>query len=126
MKVRIANNKIRFRLKEPEVNRFQAEGTIGEVLELGTGLSDQLKFTLVASDTPVIKIRNSSNEIAILVPHAQSKEWTSTGLVGFAAEVDTGKGKIVSVLIEKDFMCMDGREEDNLGSYPNPLADEQH
>jgi hypothetical protein len=126
MKVRIANNKMRFRLKEPEVNSFRADGTISEVLELGTGLNDHLKFTLVATETAEIKIHNSSNEISILVPQAQANKWTSTDLVGFDAEVDTGKGKMVSVLIEKDFMCMDGREEDNLGSYPNPLASEQH
>jgi hypothetical protein len=45
--------------------------------------------------------------------------------VGFSADVDSGKGRRISLLVEKDFMCMDGREEDNVGSYPNPLANEQ-
>jgi hypothetical protein len=39
-------------------------------------------------------------------------------MVGFDQEVETGKGKIISILFEKNFMCMDGREEDNAVSYP--------
>ena len=122
MKVRISGNKIRFRLKEPEVNQFQQKGIVSEVLEFGHNESEQIKFTLCESNTSTIDVQFKSNETMVLVPTAQAKEWTSTDLVGFDAEVDTGKGKNIGILVEKDFMCMDGREEDNVGSYPNPLA----
>ena len=122
MKVRISGNKIRFRLKEPEVNKFQQEGRVSEVLEFGLNDIDQIKFTLAKSLTDTIIAEFKNNETTIHVPEKQAKDWTSTPLVGFAEEVNTGKGKTVSILIEKDFMCMDGREEDNAGSYPNPLA----
>ena len=122
MKVRISGNKIRFRLKQPEVNQFQQEGSVSEVLEFGSNQNDQIKFTLSESNTSTIDVQFMSNETTVLVPKEQAKEWTSTDLVGFDAEVDTGKGKKIGILVEKDFMCMDGREEDNVGSYPNPLA----
>lgn len=122
MKVRISGNKIRFRLKEPEVSQFQQKGIVSEVLEFGNYESEQIKFTLCESNTSVIDVQFKSNETMVLVPKAQANEWTATDLVGFDAEVDTGKGKKIGILVEKDFMCMDGREEDNVGTYPNPLA----
>ncbi|GEO08827.1 DUF7009 family protein [Segetibacter aerophilus] len=122
MKVRISGNKIRFRLKEPEVKEFQQKGTVSEMLEFGSDEKDQLKFTLAENELDEINIRFVQNETTVSVPKTKADLWTSTELVGFEAEVDTGKGKTVSILVEKDFMCMDGREEENVGSYPNPLA----
>lgn len=122
MKVRISGNKIRYRLKEPEVKQFEEKGSISEVLEFGIEKNDQLKFTLTCDESNETSIKFSSNETVISIPKTLANKWTSTELVGFDAEVDTGKGKVISILVEKDFMCMDGREEDNIGSYPNPLA----
>src|SRR3954454_103388 len=122
MKVRIANNKIRFRLKEPEVRKFQQTGTVTEALQFGTGENEQVKFSLRKEDINEINVDFRLTEITVLVPFAQVEKWTSTELVGFEGEINTGKGKIISILVEKDFMCMDGREEDNAGSYPNPLS----
>jgi hypothetical protein len=42
--------------------------------------------------------------------------------VDFDAKVDTRKGRTISILVEKDFMCIDGSEAENEGAYPNPLA----
>jgi hypothetical protein len=122
MKVRIADNKIRFRLKEPEVKRLQLKGSITEVLEFGVDPGDRISFTIAESDTDTISVQLKNNEITVGVPKTKLTEWTSTELVGFDAAVDTNKGKIIDLLVEKDFMCMDGREEENEGSYPNPLA----
>ncbi len=121
MKVRISRNSIRFRLKEPEVKRFQQEGVISEVLEFGNNETEQLKFSLSQCQSDEINVQFQSNETTIFVPQTIAKDWTSTDLVGFEAEVNTGKGKIIFILVEKDFTCMDGREEDETGSYPNPL-----
>jgi hypothetical protein len=125
MKVRIAGNKIRFRLKEPEVQQLQQKKSVSEVLAFGESENEQLKFTLATGDIESISISFESGETTVLIPPALSAEWTSSALVGFDAEVDTGKGRTISLLVEKDFMCMDGREEDNLGSYPNPLIEKQ-
>ncbi len=123
MKVRISGNKIRYRLKEPEVEQFRQSGIISEVLEFGNKKNEQLKFSFSLCQSNRISLQYLLNEITIFVPTTQAENWTSTELVGFDAEVNTGKGKIVSILVEKDFKCMDGREEDNIGSYPNPSGD---
>ena len=122
MKVRLSGNTIRYRLKEPEVGMFHETGTITEVIQFGIAESDHLKFTLSVDESADTFICYDHNECTIFISATLAKEWTTTDLVGFNAEVDTGKGKMISILVEKDFKCMDGREEDNIGSYPNPLA----
>jgi hypothetical protein len=122
MKVRISGNKIRFRLKEPEVRRFQQDGIISEVLAFGFSQADQLTFTLKKVDESEMSVSFLSSQVSFYIPKARADDWTSTDLVGFEATVNTGQGKVILLLVEKDFKCLDAREEDNEGSYPNPLA----
>src|SRR5690349_19247261 len=102
MKVRISANKIRFRLKQYEVDAFANTGVVTEALQFGTKEDDQLKFTLRKEGINRIEVRFYQQETTVLVPLSLVTEWTSTELVGFNAVVDTGKGKNVSILVEKD------------------------
>lgn len=49
--------------------------------------------------------------------------WTDSDLVGFDAIVETSNGDGLKVLVEKDFKCLDGSDEDNVGAYPNPAKE---
>lgn len=120
MKVRIQKNSIRVRLKQPEVTQFQQQGKVSEVLEFGADVDDKLTFTLEAFNKPELAIEFKANTTVIYVPSTLAEEWTTSDLVGFDGKIDTGKGRTINILVEKDFVCMDGREEDNVGSYPNP------
>jgi hypothetical protein len=121
MKVRIQKNSIRFRLKQQEVNQFRQAGKVSEVLEFGADAENKLTFTLESFDEPELAVQFKANTTTIFVPLTLAEQWTTTELVGFDGRIDTGKGRTMSILVEKDFVCMDGREEDNVGSYPNPL-----
>ncbi len=120
MKVRISGNSIRFRLKQSEVQTFGEQGILSEVTEFGTSADDTLVFTLSVSSSNSFGISNSKNTIVIEVPEMRAKEWTQTGLVGFEQAIDTGKGKIIKILVEKDFKCLDGSDKENEDSFPNP------
>jgi hypothetical protein len=50
------------------------------------------------------------------------EHWSTTGEVGIAGEVDLGIRGTLSVLVEKDFACLDGSIDENLDTFPNPLA----
>lgn len=121
MKVRIANNKIRYRLKKPEVAHFALSGIVTETLAFGNDDAKNLRFSLQRSDDATISVRFQHNHTVIYVPAPLAEEWTTTERVGFEAEVITEENRKIAILVEKDFMCMDGREEENEGSYPNPL-----
>lgn len=122
MKIRILGNSIRFRLKQPEVSHFEKFGKVTEVIEFGPEASDQLCFNLEMYAGPELAVSFHSATTTIKVPQALGLEWVQTDLVGFNGKVNTGKGRTISVLIEKDFMCLDGQPEDNEGTYPNPMA----
>jgi hypothetical protein len=121
MKVRIQKNSLRFRLKQPEVNQFQQTGKVSEVLEFGANAENKLTFTLEAFNEADLAVQFKANTTTVFVPSTLAEEWTTSDLVGFDGLIDTDKGRRISILVEKDFVCMDGREEDNVGSYPNPL-----
>jgi hypothetical protein len=121
MKIRILANSLRFRLKQPEVSQFQHYGKVTEVLEFGPDPASQLRFVLEITDDAHLTVGFQANATTIGVPRALAEEWARTELVGFDGTIDTGRGRIVEVLVEKDFRCLDGRPEDNEGTYPNPL-----
>ncbi len=119
MKIRISNNSIRFRLKEPEVHQFNKEQILTEVLELGLSPVEQLKFSLEITSNTNFSIRYQINQTTLFIPEAVAKEWANTGAVGFEEKIDLGNGKTIKVLVEKDFVCADPPDAENKGAYPN-------
>ncbi len=121
MKIRIKGNSIRYRLKQPEVALFKKTGLVEETIAFGTQPNDQLHFRLELFSEPQLSIRYNEGMVTIYVPKALAQHWTETELVGFEGDLDSGKGRNIFVLVEKDFACLDGTEEENEGTYPNPL-----
>ena len=122
MKVRIAGNSIRFRLKQPEVTSFKVSGTVTERIEFGPESEDQIHFRLETYAEPHLSIDYEQNAVTVYVPEELAYRWTDTPLVGFDGKLNTAKGRTVSVLVEKDFACLDRGEDENEGTYPHPLA----
>jgi hypothetical protein len=121
MKIRLTRNSIRFRLKQPEVIIFEREGFLTEKAEFGSQEEDCLCFSLKSYDGAELIIQKEKNKVVVSIPQKLADQWTGSNLVGLDKEVNTDGGKTISLLIEKDFACLDGTEEDNAGSYPNPL-----
>lgn len=122
MKIRIQGNSLRYRLREPEVAEFKRAGRVSEAIQLGPGADDQLRFVLQASaDNSTITVLCSGKTTTICVPLPVAHKWTDTDLVGFDAAIEAGAGKPLKILVEKDFKCLNGPEEENEGAYPNPM-----
>ena len=122
MKVRISNNSLRFRLKQPEVEVLSRQRYLAEIVEFGTQQNEQLHFILRVSDDNNFSVDYEANKITISLAIQPAEQWFTTGLVGIDERIDTSKGKSISILVEKDFACLDGREEENEGTYPNPKS----
>lgn len=120
MKVRISGNSIRFRLKQPEVHRFQQTKEVVEVTAFGPASADKISFVLKASNSTGFSITYQSNTVTVEVPPQLCHEWTTTELVGFEQTIDTGKGESIKILVEKDFACLDRTALENEDTYPNP------
>lgn len=120
MKIRMQSNSIRYRLKEPEVNEFKNTGIITEHIQLGPDAGSSLRFILQKSDVKNIIVQSETNTTIILIPHDIANKWTDTSSVGFDAIIQLGNGTKLKVLVEKDFECLEGSQEENIGAYPNP------
>lgn len=119
MKVRINGNKLRLRLKQFEVKSFEETGTVSETMSFGPGDDQQLIFVMTKGDN-AFTITQSRTHILIEVPAAVADNWTSTGMVGFEETITANYGRQIMLLVEKDFECVDGNDEDNADTYPNP------
>jgi hypothetical protein len=122
MKIRIKGNHLRFRLRQYDLTTLCNSGSIVERIEFGETADEQISFSLEISNDENMTIVYKNNRVQIFIPRDLLDEWTNTEKVGIAGDIATGMNRTVSVLIEKDFACLDANEEDNTGTYPNPLA----
>jgi hypothetical protein len=118
MKIRIKGNSVRIRVTKSEVTRFTEEGRLEERTEFGDAV---LTYALQCSD----KYENpsadfKSNVVTVYVPTRVKKEWVETDQVGFKHKMDLGNDKTLSILVEKDFVCLDHTDEDQSDNFPNP------
>ena len=120
MKIRLLGNTIRLRTKMHETADLREKGMIEEVLEFGPDESARLRFQLYAGED-VFEIEQHEMTIRIIVPRTLIETWADTDLVGFEESITTSKGSMITVLVEKDFACLDGDREDEAGSYENPM-----
>lgn len=122
MKVRILGNTLRFRLRQQDVSQFEESGKVSQTTEFGQALSDKLSFILEVTKEEELAVKFDGNEVIVGVPKKLTAAWTGSDMVGFEGKIDTGEGRFVEVLVEKDFACLDAPEEENIGAYPNPNA----
>ena len=119
MKLRIKGNSIRLRLLRSEVDRFAAEGRISDEVRFGI---NALRYSLLMSDeAESIYSRFENNEITVFIPASAARNWATGEMVGFETvqAIDGGEG--LTILVEKDFVCVDRPEDpDRADAFPNP------
>lgn len=123
MKIRMKNNSVRLRLTQSEVATFAATGQVKEKIEFGLEPFQQLIYALESdAELKEIKALIENNRITIFVPRAEANEWTNTAQIGLEYEQKIGGGKLLRVLIEKDFACLEPRlGENETDAFPHPL-----
>jgi hypothetical protein len=123
MKLRLQSDSIRFRLKRGEVDHLAKVGRMEEQVVMGTGAENTFHYVLEASPTASsFQVQLRSNGIWIQVPAKIVSHWARGEEVGMEATLPLKDGAKLQVLIEKDFACLNGPEEENFDTFPNPLA----
>lgn len=112
MKIRILGNSIRYRLTRPEVSTLWEKGVLKEQTEFVEG---KLAYAIESTELDQLTIRFINNNILLDIPKFMVEELYTTDKVGF--QHTSG---LVSILIEKDFACLDNNAEDQLDKFPNP------
>jgi hypothetical protein len=113
MKIRIKGNSVRYRLTRSEVTRLWEKGFIEDQT---TFFTKTLRYYIEVTASDELKADFTLDDSIILyLPQKMIDAMQHTEIVGF----DNQHGP-VSLLIEKDFVCIDNTTEDQSDNYPNP------
>ncbi len=118
MKIRIKGNSIRYRLTKTEVEVFSKTGSFEDTTDFG---NRKLTYALKAkTGIALLEAEFSGDCICLYLAKEHSEQWFNSDQVGFSHTFQTAHGTSLSLLLEKDFVCMDNTGEDQSDHYPNP------
>jgi len=112
MKIRIRGNSLRYRLSKTEVAQLGAEGALEQRTEFA---GQPLIYAIESTKAAKLSADFTGNRIVLQMPQTMIDELNNTDKVGFEDRSGT-----VSLLVEKDFVCIDNTAEDQSDNYPNP------
>lgn len=120
MKIRIKGNSIRYRLTKTEVETFCETGSIKETTTFGNAL---FTYKLMAKKgVDVLEASFKEKTITMYLSEEERLTWATSDNVGFGTTMDLPHGERLSLLLEKDFVCLDETVEDQSDNYPNPKS----
>ena len=123
MKIRIKGNSVRYRLTQGEVKTLGTTGFLAEETCFGPGEEQTFTYALQTKDgIDGLEATFHSGKITLFIPSAAAKIWPGEDRVGFENKVEVAPGVSLSLLLEKDFACLDNTQEDQADHYPNPKA----
>lgn len=121
---------MRLRLLRGEVEQFGKIGRVVETIRFGASTDAHLSYVLEAdSEARQITTHFSNNLITVKIPALLAKNWVETEQVTLKAEQPVENGKqntaeaenVLKILIEKDFVCLDRKDDpDNADAFPHP------
>lgn len=117
MKIRINGNSIRFRLTRSEV---EALCSLGEYREETRMKTNTFTYAVKKSQEAGMRAVYSDGGITLWVNEKIVEGWDKNEIVGFEEVERTGNQSSLHMLLEKDFVCLDQRVEDQSDHYPNP------
>ena len=123
MKLRIRGDNVRLRLKRNEVDRIAAGISIVEKTHFPNAV---LTYRLDVSETDDISARFDNGSLVVSLPRSKGLDWAGTNQVSLHAEEIISGTESLSLLIEKDFSCIEPGHyrdcEDDEDTFPHPSA----
>ena len=120
VKLRILDNSIRLRLTRSEVDALSAEGLVAAETSFPGGR--EFRYELESSPASVSPAAFFSERVlTVRVPEDAVRAWANSDEVSIAGEQRLEDGATLSILVEKDFKCLTGREGEE-DMFEHPLA----
>lgn len=118
MKIRIKGDSIRYRLTQTEVKTFCEKGIYTETTHFRTSI---FTYALQAKEgITALQAEFNDHTITLFLPREECSVWSASDRIGYQNAIPLGDGKELSLLLEKDFACLDNTTEDQSDNYPNP------
>jgi len=99
---------------------------VEEKISLGTGDDETFRYILESTgavSTPRAVL--TPRAVIVQVPLDTVTRWASTDEISIEGEQRVDNQTSLRILIEKDFACIDGTDEQNADTFPNPLIEER-
>ena len=113
MKIRIKGNSVRYRLTKSDIAQLGSGSFLKDKTEFA---SKTLHYAITITDDEHLSSDFTGDKIQLNMPRKMIEELINTEKVGFMDQ-----SRRVSLLVEKDFACLDNAEEDQSDNFPNPL-----
>jgi hypothetical protein len=82
----------------------------------------RLEYVLRRTGDSSMGVAFAGSPVCVEVPRAELEQWCNTSQVALSADIALPAGGALSVLIEKDYRCLDpGVREDQSDTFENPL-----
>jgi len=122
MKLRIKGNSMRLRVSPSEMNRLLSDGRIEEIIHFGPEPDAKLTYALEQSASKEgITVSSRPHEVVVVLSTENARSWAEGEQVGIYGVIDVGSGEQLTVVVEKDFACLD-RKEGNEDTFANPKS----
>ncbi|MCK5325904.1 MAG: hypothetical protein KAJ57_07840 [Woeseiaceae bacterium] len=123
MKIRIRGDSIRYRLKVSEVRRIAAGESIVEKTHFPGSI---LTSCLEVSGNDATEAQFGDGRLVVRLPRSDVEKWAGSDDVSLVSEQNLGEAGTLSLLIEKDFKCLEPGHhrdcDDDEDTYPHPSA----
>lgn len=123
MKLRIRGDSIRLRLKRAEVDQIATGASIVEETHFPNAV---LSFRLDISENDDTAASFNNGALVVSLPKSRVLDWAATDEVSLVAEQKLSDTGSLSLLIEKDFSCLEPGHhrdcEDDADTFPHPRA----
>ena len=121
MKLRIRGDSLRLRLKRGEVDQIAAGTSIVEETHFPDSV---LTYRLDVSEDRDMSASFDNGSLVISLPKSKVSDWAGSDEVSLCAEQKLTGARSLSLLIEKDFSCLEPGHhrdcEDDEDTFPHP------
>jgi hypothetical protein len=118
MKIRIKDNSIRFRLTKSEVHKLCTDGALHAQTEFANNTF--FYAVKVVPQTADLTASYDNNCVTLYFAEAEALTWIESDRITYKCAQILPNGSSLSMLLEKDFVCLDHSDEDQSDNFPNP------
>ncbi len=122
MKLRLDERSARLRLNKSDIEALKNQGFVKNTVSLPGGY---LEYSIESrTDVEKVECMLTGPAFLVLLPAVLSEQWVQSDEVGVYAAVPVGNdGKVVEIVLEKDFPCRHGDPGEQSGRF-NDLANQ--
>jgi len=124
MKLRIKGNSLRLRVSQSELARLQAGHEVEEMVRFGPANDAHLRYSLrgKSPSDEALMVLYENQHVAVVLSEDAVRTWAQDDQVGVYVSVKVSPEEHLDVIVEKDFACLDGSDQDNNDAFPNPQS----